>query len=308
MLSWLPLASDPGYGRDLAAAAAADRVDLALVDCMIPGALRRIRGVPVAMLLHAYSAYWRTQWSLGSPMGWWLRATGAHPRRRRALPDLAVVTTLPELDPISGLLPTATVQTGPVFGAVPARAARAAPDAPVLVSLSTISYPGQEQCVQRIFDALGGLPVRAIATVGTSLNARRLRPPPNVEVRAFASHGDLMPGVRAVIGHGGHGTTMLALAHGLPVLMFPMSRHTDQPLVAESVTAAGAGLALPRDAQTPAIREAIDRLLSDPALHTAAATLGERLRNTAGAAAAADALEDLPRRHRRRPGVASEEW
>jgi UDP:flavonoid glycosyltransferase YjiC (YdhE family) len=298
MLSWLPLASDRGYGRDLAAAVVDDDVDLVLVDCMIPGALRRVRatGVRVAVLVHAFSGYWRDQWSRRSPMGWWLRSTGAHPGRRRALPDLLVVTTMPQLDVITnggGLLDTATVQTGPVFGTAPKPVVHAADDAPLLVSLSTISYPGQRQCLQRIFDALDGLPVRAVATVGTSVDARRLRPPPNVTLRAFAAHAEVMPGVRAVIGHGGHGTTMLALAHGLPILMFPMSGHTDQPLVAASVAAAGAGLALPRTAPVAEIRAAILRLTGDPGLRARAALLGARLRGTDGAAAAAAALEDL---------------
>jgi UDP:flavonoid glycosyltransferase YjiC (YdhE family) len=298
MLSWLSLASDPGYGRDLAAAVTESPVDLVLVDCMIPGTLRRARatGVPVALLLHAYSGYWRTQWSRRSPMGWWLHATGAHPGRRRAVPDLLVVTTLPELDVIPagrGLLEAETVQTGPVFGAVPEPATRAAGDPVLLVSLSTISYPGQQACVQRIFDALDGLPVRAVATVGTSLDAGRLRPPANVTVRAFVSHAEVMPAMRAVIGHGGHGTTMLALAHGLPILMVPMSGHADQPLVAASVTAAGAGLTLPREAPVAAIRGSILRLINDPDLRSRAGAFGDRLRSVDGAAAAVSALERL---------------
>jgi UDP:flavonoid glycosyltransferase YjiC (YdhE family) len=229
-------------------------------------------------------------------MGWWLRSTGAHPGRRRALPDLLVVTTLPQLDVIPkdrGLLNARTVQTGPVFGSAPTSAARAAGDSPLLVSLSTISYPGQQACLQRIFDALDGLPVRAVATVGTSVDARRLRPPSNVTVRAFASHVAVMPDMRAIIGHGGHGTTMLALAHGLPVLMFPMSSQTDQPLVAASVAAASAGLTLPREAAVAEIRSSILRLINDPELRGRAARLGEQLRGIDGAAAAASALESL---------------
>ncbi|WP_164842629.1 nucleotide disphospho-sugar-binding domain-containing protein [Actinoplanes solisilvae] len=298
MLSWLPLASDPGYGRDIAAAVGTDRVDLVLTDCMIPGALRQIRatGVPVAMLVHAYSGYWRTQWSRKSPMGTWLRLTGAHPGRRGALPDRLVVTTLPQLDVIPqdrGLLPAPTVQTGPVFGSAPTSAARADGDAPLLISLSTISYPGQQACLQRILDAFDGMPVRAVATVGTSVNARGLRPPSNVTVRAFASHTEMMPRMSAIIGHGGHGTTMLALAHGLPVLMFPQSGHTDQPLVAASVAAAGAGLTLPRETEVAQIRSSILRLITDRELRRRAARLGEQLRAVDGATAAASALESL---------------
>ncbi|MGK5683963.1 glycosyltransferase [Actinoplanes sp. URMC 104] len=307
LLSWLPLASDPGYGRDIAAAVDADRVDLVLSDCMIPAALRQARatGVPVAMLVHAYSGYWRAQWSPRRPMGWWLRMTGAHPGRRGALPDLLVVTTLPELDVIPrgrGLLKATTVQTGPVLGPVPASAARAGRDSPLLVSLSTISYPGQQACLQRILDALDGLPVRAVATVGSSVDASGLRAPSNVTVRPFASHARMMPGMSAVIGHGGHGTTMLALAHGLPVLMFPMSGQTDQPLVAASVAAAGAGLALPREAPVSRIRSSILRLVDDEELRRQAARLGEQLRATDGAAAAASTLESLVTQARRGGG------
>jgi UDP:flavonoid glycosyltransferase YjiC (YdhE family) len=192
----------------------------------------------------------------------------------------------------SGLPDVPTVQTGPVFGAVPETAAPAADDAPLLVSLSTISYPGQQACLQRILDALDGLPVRAVATVGTSVDARRLRAPANVTLRAFVSHAEVMPQVRAVIGHGGHGTTMLALAHGLPVLLFPMSSHSDQPLVAASVTAAGAGLALPREASVAGIRSGVLRLIGDPALRDGAALLGKQLRGVDGASAAASALEE----------------
>ena len=44
-----------------------------------------------------------------------------------------------------------------------------------------------------------------------------------------------------LVGHGGHGTTMQALAHDLPVLVLPMDDKTDQPLVGRSIERAGAG-------------------------------------------------------------------
>ena len=50
----------------------------------------------------------------------------------------------------------------------------------------------------------------------------------------------LLPHVDAVVCHGGHNTTCEALAHGLPLVIAPIK--DDQPIVAEQVVAAGAGL------------------------------------------------------------------
>lgn len=298
MLSWLRLASDPGYGRDLHAGACAEAVDLVLVDCMIPGALRQAGriGAPVALVMHAYARYWHDQWSPRTPMGLWLRLSAAHPARLAAAPDLAVLTTLPQLDRFAALPPrmraTELVQTGPVLPGLPVRAAAAGDEAPLLVSLSTIGYPGQQACLQRLLDALGTLPVRAIATLGHALDPGRLRVPGNVEVRDFVPHHEVLPAVRAVITHGGHGTTMLALAHGLPVLVLPMSRHADQSLVAESVVASGAGLTLSKHASVTELRDGIRALLDGAELRRAAQALGDVLRAGDGRARAADCLEE----------------
>lgn len=297
MLAWLPLATDPGYGHDLQAALKSELADVLLVDCMIPVALRPARrtGVPVALLLHTFSGYWRDQWSTRTPMGWWLRMAGAHPSRLDAVPDLSLLTTLPELDslnPPDSALAASLVQTGPVLPDVH-RPATLGATAPVLVSLSTISYPGQLALLQRVMDAVAVMAIRAVATVTGVVDATALRVPANVEVIDFIPHVELLPTVRAVVSHGGHGTTMLALAHDLPVLTLPLSRHADHARVGEAVVAAGAGLILRPRASVSEIRTALTTLLSDAQLRRAAESLGAKLRSCQGAQRAATALEDL---------------
>ena len=62
-------------------------------------------------------------------------------------------------------------------------------------------------------DALGELPVRALFTVGTEVDRERLGPVPgNVHVESWVPQSRVMPYAAAVIGHGGAGTTRLALA------------------------------------------------------------------------------------------------
>jgi UDP:flavonoid glycosyltransferase YjiC (YdhE family) len=96
-----------------------------------------------------------------------------------------------------------------------------------------------------------------------------------------------------VVGHGGHATTMLALAHGLPLLVIPLFRLVDQPMVAKAVQDAGAGLALPKSSSRQRIRVTLERLLADPAYSERAARLAERIRALDGLHRAADAVETL---------------
>ena len=299
MIGWLPLASDRGVGRDIAQVARELRPELILVDCMLPGGLRAARatGATVVMVMHTVIGYWEAQWSTRSPLGLWLRLTGTLPSRRALLPDLALLATMPELDP----LPDRTriprgriVQTGPAVGRPLAMKAYRGQERPtVLISLSTISYPRQGELLRRLVDAVGGLPVRAIVTTGSALDPERIAAPPNVEVRRFVPHAELLPTVDLVIGHGGHGTTMRALAHGVPVLVVPMSSLADHHLVADAIVAAGAGAQVPQTAESDELQRAIAGALADASLVDGARRIATLLAGRSAAGAAVDALEGL---------------
>lgn len=292
MLGWLRLASDRGIAADVRDELARRPADVVVVDCMVPVALRPARrsgaGV-VLLLMHAFSGYWVSQWSARTPVGAWLRLTGTHPSRHPA--DAGILLTAPELDRVDlASIPARHVhQTGPVVPVVTAGNA-VADGAPVLVSFSTISYPGQRAALQRTLDAIGALGVPAIATVAPSLGPDTLRVPDHVEVRGLVPHAGVLPTVRLLVGHGGHGTTMAALAHGIPVLVIAMSSLADQPLVGRAVQRAGVGLSLHREASVEEVSTALGTLLTDRAASDRADELGARWRNGEAVRAAAAAI------------------
>jgi UDP:flavonoid glycosyltransferase YjiC (YdhE family) len=93
------------------------------------------------------------------------------------------------------------------------------------------------------------------------------------------------------VGHGGHGTTMQALAHDLPVVVVPMDRHTDQPMVGRSVEEAGAGRVVSKKATSGQLGPVLAELLADGPHRAEAARLGAAIRALPGATRGADAVE-----------------
>jgi MGT family glycosyltransferase len=141
----------------------------------------------------------------------------------------------------------------------------------VLVSFST-TFQNHAGDLQRVIDALASRPVRAVVTLGGSIDASDLVAAPNVLLVDSAPHDQVMANAALVVTHGGHGTVVRALAHECPLLIMPHGR--DQNDNAVRVTERGAGLALPADAGVEAIGDALDRLLSEPSFAAAARSLG----------------------------------
>ena len=149
--------------------------------------------------------------------------------------------------------------------------------------------------MQATLDALATLPITAIATIAPSLDATALRMPSNVRAVGYMPHAQLLPRVRLLVGHGGHGTTMAALAHGVPVLILAMSSHADQPLVGQAVAAAGVGKALHRNASVETIRAAISDLLDGEHYTKRARALATLWHGRDAAAVAAHVIADVAR-------------
>ncbi len=114
----------------------------------------------------------------------------------------------------------------------------------------------------------------------------------NVIVRAFVPQLALLSHVDAVVCHGGHNTTCEALAHGLPLVIAPIK--DDQPIVADQVVAAGAGVRVKFGrVQAAELRAAVERILAEPTFRTAAERVRASFAAAGGAAAAAAHLEAL---------------
>jgi len=278
---------DRAKGRDVLAELAAHPADLVVVDTYLLGVMDTLRraGRSYVVLEHSLDSSLRRD--LSGPLGLLVRLLGFPARDLVDAGSPTLVPTLPELDPTSADV----VHTGPVVRGRPAQ-----PTEPtVLVSLSTVRFAGLADTWKRVLAAVDGLPARVIATAGPALDARNLRVPANVEMHPWLPHDEVLPHVSLVVGHGGHATTMAALAHDLPLLVLPIDRKTDQPRIGRTIEAVGAGRTLSRRSSPRRIREAIDVLLADGPHRDVAARLGAKIRELDGARRAADLLEGLVR-------------
>jgi UDP:flavonoid glycosyltransferase YjiC (YdhE family) len=119
-------------------------------------------------------------------------------------------------------------------------------------------------------DALGELPVRALFTVGNDVDVAALGAVPgNVRVERWIPQAAVMGHAAAMVGHGGSGTTRIALAAGVPSVVFPA--FADQPRNARRVAELGAGIALPEGPSgLERLGDAILRVLAEPSYRAAA--------------------------------------
>jgi MGT family glycosyltransferase len=163
----------------------------------------------------------------------------------------------------------------------------------VLISLSTYRFPKMAQCLQTMLDACAGLDARVVVTTGPVVDPAELRAPANAEVHRFVPHAELMSRASLVVGHGGHGTTMLALAHGVPLVLMPMHPMLDQPMVARSVGAAGAGRVVGKKSSAADLTPVVAAMLAEGPHRASAARLGAEIRSLRGAPNAADQVEAL---------------
>jgi UDP:flavonoid glycosyltransferase YjiC (YdhE family) len=281
---------DRAMGADVVDSAQRHAADLVVVDCLLAGVADSVArtGLKYAVLEHFFDAYLRKGWLRG-PLGLAMRLKGLRPSRRVDEAAVSIVAAPAELDPsAAGRHPENLRFVGPVLDAPAPRATDARG---ILVSLSTYRYSGMAEVLQRVIDATADLDTRVIVTTGPVVDPAELRPAANTELHRFVPHDELMPHVEMVVGHGGHATTMRALAHDLPVLVIPMHPLLDQPMVGKAVQKAGAGRVLKKSASVDTLRPVIAELLADGPHRAAAARLGAAIREADGRSAAADLVE-----------------
>ncbi len=130
----------------------------------------------------------------------------------------------------------------------------------------TGSLPPFASVFRRALDALADVEVRVLLTVGRKVDTAGLGPlPGNAQVEQWLPQDAVLGQAAAMIGHGGFGTTMGALAAGVPQVVVPLFTF-DQIINAEHVTAVGAGLAVePGPSSVESAATEVLRLLADPA-------------------------------------------
>lgn len=160
----------------------------------------------------------------------------------------------------------------------------------VLISYST-SFQNQLSTLQRVADAVGQLPVRALLTLGAAISADELSLPANVRAERFIPHAAVLPHASLVVTHAGHGTVMAAVTAGVPLVCTPMGR--DQHAVSACVERCGLGVVLPMTAATDELRRAIGTAVADEELQRRARAFAADLDVEAGVRKAISVLESV---------------
>jgi UDP:flavonoid glycosyltransferase YjiC (YdhE family) len=303
--SMLRLAAGADIALDVRDLLAEGRFDVAVVDCMLPAAISTVSAsdIPVASLVHFLYGPVRRQLLAGG--GWTTdlstladthRQLGFAPVTEGLVawesPELLLVTA-PRWFDLDVDYPANVVHAGPLGVRRGVDGERTG----VLLSFSTTVMEGQRQMIQRVCEAIAIIGVPAILTLDPALDIGDLELADNIELLPFADHDELLPGRAAVVTHGGLGTTLRALAHGVPLLVLPLGR--DQDLNAERVSVLGAGTRVHADATPHQIGTGLTSLMADPKVTGAAARTAERMAAATPDAAAAEAIERIARA---RPG------
>jgi UDP:flavonoid glycosyltransferase YjiC (YdhE family) len=294
--------TSPAVEEEVRSIVAAEAPDLILIDAMFPAALAHAGefGRPSAVLVHTF---------VFRQLDMWRKVIGNfdNMRQRAGFPGLPpldalwqpreriISTSLAAFDaaPLSGW--EMVRHAGPVLEdekfAVPRPLPWPSVDPTplVMVSFSTMFEQRNADKMQRTLDALAEFQVHVTAGI---VAPSELAVPNNAVVLDYAAHDPIMKRAALVVTHGGHGTAMRALRHGVPMILIP-GLAGDQPFVAAAMQEFGAGLALPGDASVEAIRAAAQQILSTPSFKQNARERAKALAGVDGAANAADEVESL---------------
>ena len=159
----------------------------------------------------------------------------------------------------------------------------------VVVGLST-SYMGQQALLQKLCDALAGLPIRALITTGPAIAPEELTTAPNTTAVEFVAHDRVLPSADLLVTHAGHGTVSAGLTYGVPMVCIPLGR--DQPMVAERVEALGLGTVVDPEASVEKLAESVVQVLADPEARERAKRFAQRVKRHAGIDEAIGVVEE----------------
>jgi UDP:flavonoid glycosyltransferase YjiC (YdhE family) len=279
---WLP------GGDDLTRATSSYRPDVVIVDYMLTDALghSEATGVPTVALVHTL---YRDLLVEGAPAPIGMAGTVDDLNASRKAAGLSPIAGFADLLTSADLVLVAAPRALDGAGDVPPNVRYAGPllEGPgpdagwappagsgplVVVSLGTAGEPARDLPVLgRIVAALGTMAVRAVVNLPDYIAPRDLaadhraaghrdpgRPdgalPGNVTVTGYVRHAAVLPHADLLVTHGGLGSVVAAVAHGVPMVALPLDR--EQPENARAVVRFGAGLALTPDASVAELRAA----------------------------------------------------
>ncbi len=147
---------------------------------------------------------------------------------------------------------------------------------------------------KRLIAVLGRLPYRALMNVGDYVDAYSDLPG-NVQISSFFPQPAVLPHCDVVVHHGGNNTFNEALYFGKPSIIMPFC--WDGLDNATRIQETGYGLRLPRYTWTDdQLASALERLLTDRAMHERLKKIGAHMQSADGRRKAARLIDDLLRR------------
>jgi UDP:flavonoid glycosyltransferase YjiC (YdhE family) len=174
----------------------------------------------------------------------------------------------------------------------------------VYATLGTV-FNGVHFAFEQLLGAAEGADFDLLLTVGKNVDPRTLDGPSNSRIERFVPQELILGHVGAVVCHGGMGTVMGALRHGVPLCCIPFG--ADQPFNGARVEALGCGRsytthtpadlpiphARPEDLEAQALRAHIDAILGERRYRDAAEALAREIDQLPGLDEEVDLIESL---------------
>jgi sterol 3beta-glucosyltransferase len=163
---------------------------------------------------------------------------------------------------------------------------------PVYIGFGSMSNRKPEETADLVLRAIRHTGERAIIFSGWA-GLQKADLPDSVLMIDNVPHSWLFSRVRAVVHHGGAGTTAAGLRAGVPSVIVPF--HGDQPFWAQRVTSLGVGPApIARSRLTAeSLAKALQTAMNDPLMHQRAVALGASIRAEDGIEKAVAIIQQL---------------
>lgn len=219
-----------------------------------------------------------------------------------ASPALTCVTGLAALDYPRSDLPATTHYVGAIRTSPPAASGRPPWWADVLESRVPVVHVTQgtlnvdpEDLLRPTMVGLADAAVLVVAATGRTDGSTLPFPvPANARVAGMVDYNELLPLTSVMITNGGWGGVLLALSHGIPLIV--AGGDIDKPEIAARVAYSGAGVDLRTGTPSPAkIAAAYRRVAADPSFRAAASRLAEDFARAGGAGEVVERCEALIR-------------
>ena len=140
----------------------------------------------------------------------------------------------------------------------------------VYLTLGTVFNTGSGDLFERLLAGLAEVEAEVLVTVGRTISPAELGPQPaHIRVEPYVDQAAVLPRCAMVVSHGGSGSLMGALAHGVPSVLTPLG--ADQPHNARRAAELGVAMVLDAASVQPGeVARAVTAMLTDDGVHDGA--------------------------------------